>query len=150
MNTQKTSILICIVVAVAAFALGWLLKGTTSDTSASPTPTPTATISVTPWPTWTASPTVTATRAPQISTVRLSAVVSPSSVTVSVGDVVLFVNDGPATYWPVSDTCPTLNADRALQVGERYQLNFTTPGTCTFHNQLDSANTPQTGTITIR
>lgn len=67
---------------------------------------------------------------------------SPTSVSISAGDEVTFVNDGQAAHWPASDVHPThailsgFNAKRGLATGEAYSYVFAVAGTWQCHDHL--------------
>ena len=76
----------------------------------------------------------------------------PSSLTISVGDTVQFVNEGTRNHWPASGVHPTHNickgfdALRELQPGESYEHTFNEAKTCPMHDHL---NLSITGSIVV-
>lgn len=79
---------------------------------------------------------------------------SPSSVTINVGDSVLFRNTGQtAAMWPAANphplhtSVPGFDAKRPLDTGGEYSFTFTKAGTVTYHNHL---NAGQVGTIVVK
>ena len=97
---------------------------------------------------------------------------TPKSITINVGDTIIFENMGDdatttfrgdvATYvpggtgadvWPAADPCPThtsvpgFDAKQRIKVGGTYSFTFTSPQTVSYHNHLNPA---QTGTIIVR
>ena len=97
---------------------------------------------------------------------------TPKSITIKVGDTILFENMGNdatttfkgdvATYvpggtgpdvWPAANphpihtSVPGFDAKRALKVGETYSFTFTKAQTVGYHNHL---NPSQTGTIIVQ
>ena len=78
---------------------------------------------------------------------------SPKTLEVSVGETVIFKNDGTALRWPASAPHPThtglagFDAQRALEPGESWSFKFTTAGTFNYHDHLNSGTT---GTIVVK
>jgi plastocyanin len=145
--STRTIIIIGAIVVVLAFVGGIALQKS-RDSVDNPTPTPSASASPTP------TVTATVTPAPVTHTIRRTeGVLNPASLTIRVGDTVVFVNDGTSGFWPASDPhpthtlCPGFDARRALQKGETYTLAFTQARTCTYHNHL-APN--EQGTINVR
>ena len=87
-----------------------------------------------------------------------SAGVSPSPVTVAVGQSVTFVNNDSAPHEIASDphplhgSCPSIEAGiGTLAAGQsRSTQGFANSGRCTYHDHLDSGNGRFQGTITIQ
>jgi plastocyanin len=83
--------------------------------------------------------------------------VSPKTVTINSGEVVMFVNSDSQSHQIASDPhpshtdCPAVNALDVLAAGQsRSTGNFTTARTCGYHDHRDPTNTALQGTITIR
>ena len=83
--------------------------------------------------------------------------VSPSSVSISVGQSVTFVNNDSRSHEVASDphpahtNCPSINALGILGTGQTKLTNsFSAAGTCGFHDHNDPDNNSLKGTITIR
>ena len=150
--TQRTSIIICTVVAIAAFLLGWALKGSGSPSPTdTPSPTPTDMVSATVTPTLMPLTSPSPARAPKLFTVRLNdAGPSPVTLTIAVGDSVTFLNTSTLPYWPASSNCAGFDARRALQPGERYTLRFTAVHTCTYADQSPGAAGARQGTVVVQ
>ncbi len=140
---NRTQIItIIVLVLLAAFAVGWVLKG---ENGSEATPSPTPTVTATPVPTPTPTP------KPVLHTVHLTvAGPVPDALTINAGDTVFFLNDAPAQYWIVSGTCAGFDSRRGLNQGEGYTLRFTVAETCTYANQLNTYNPAMTGTVTVR
>jgi plastocyanin len=87
-----------------------------------------------------------------------SAGVNPSSVTISVGQSVTFINNDTRAHEIASDphpnhgSCPAMEAGLGtLQPGQtRSTQGFADAGRCTFHDHLDDGNRGFQGTITIQ
>jgi plastocyanin len=154
MTQTKSTILIVVLFAAAAFLGGYLLRGT-ADNDPEATPTTSVSASVTPART-SVSPVATAYK-PQLHTVTYSAVgVSPATLTIRAGDAVRFRNTASVDVWPASDPhpshggCPGFDAQRRLRTGEEYTLTFPDVKTCTYHSHLDPSNSALRGTIIVR
>ena len=92
-----------------------------------------------------------------IITVGANGTVSPSSVSITVGQSVTFVNNDTRGHELASDPhpahtqCPSLNALGVVGTNQPKLTNsFTGAGTCTFHDHNDPNNNGLKGTITIR
>ena len=90
-------------------------------------------------------------------TVGTNGAVSPSSVTISVGQSVTFVNNNSRNHelasdpHPAHNNCPSINALAVLGTGQTKLTNsFGAAGTCGFHDHNDPDNPGLKGTITIR
>jgi plastocyanin len=90
-------------------------------------------------------------------TIGANGAVSPSSVTVSVGQSVTFVNNDSRVHEMASDPhpthtdCPPINAVGVLNAGQSALTNaLTTARSCGFHDHRDDSNQNLRGTITIR
>jgi plastocyanin len=90
-------------------------------------------------------------------TIGANNAVSPSSVTISVGQSVTFVNNDSRVHEMASDPhpahtdCPPINALGVLGPGQSALTNaLTTARTCGFHDHRDDSNPNLRGTITIR
>ena len=77
---------------------------------------------------------------------------SPTTVTISVGTTVNFVNDGQALHWPASavhpthEVLPAFDSKRGIATGDTYSFSFTEAGNWNFHDHLN----PQfTGTVVV-
>jgi plastocyanin len=83
--------------------------------------------------------------------------VSPSSVSITVGQSVTFVNNSGSTREIDSDPhpqhtdCPVINVVGTIGNGQTKLTNaFTTARTCGFHDHISPENNSLKGTITIR
>lgn len=83
--------------------------------------------------------------------------VSPSSVSITVGQSVTFVNNSGSTHEMDSDPhpqhtdCPVINAVGTIGNGQTKLTNaFTTARTCGFHDHTRDTDSSLKGTITIR
>jgi len=90
-------------------------------------------------------------------TVGTNGTVSPSSVSITVGQSVTFVNNDSRSHELASDphpahtNCPSINALAVLGTGQTKLTNsFGAAGTCGFHDHNDETNPNLKGTITIR
>lgn len=87
-----------------------------------------------------------------------SAGVNPSSVTVSAGQSVTFVNNDSRSHEIASDphpqhgTCPGIEAGLGLiSPGQsKSTMGFADPGTCGFHDHQDATNRSMQGSIRIQ
>lgn len=76
----------------------------------------------------------------------------PATVNISVGDTVVFTNNGQALHWPASDPHPThtnyskFDAKKGIATGETYSYTFTEAGTYGMHDHL---NAKVKGTIIV-
>ena len=84
-------------------------------------------------------------------------VVSPSSVSISVGQSVTFINNDNRNHELASDphpahtNCPSINALGVVGTGQTKLTNsFGAAGTCGFHDHNEPDNNGLKGTITIR
>ena len=96
---------------------------------------------------------------PSGATVTITAAgVSPSQVSITVGQSVTFVNNDTRPHEMASDphpthgTCPGIEAGiGTLGVGQtKLTQGFSTAGTCGYHDHLNSGTASLQGTITIR
>ncbi len=68
---------------------------------------------------------------------------SPDTITIKVGDTVVFKNDDVKTFWPASavhpthQVCPGFDALGMVRPGESYSHTFTTAKECPFHDHLN-------------
>jgi plastocyanin len=84
--------------------------------------------------------------------------VSPSSVTVAVGQTVTFVNNDNRSHeiasnpHPQHGSCPSLEAGLGtIGAGQtKVTHNFANTGSCGFHDHLDDSNASLKGTITVQ
>ena len=82
--------------------------------------------------------------------------VSPSQVTVSVGQSVRFVNNDSRAHdiasdpHPVHTACPSLNRGTIATGQTRDSNGFANAGTCTYHDHNDPDNGSLKGRITIQ
>ena len=90
-------------------------------------------------------------------TIGTNGAVSPSSVTISVGQSVSFVNSHNASHDMASDphpahtNCPSINALGLVGAGQTKPTNsFGAAGTCGFHDHNNPDDPALKGTITIR
>ena len=90
-------------------------------------------------------------------TVGSNGTVSPSSVSITVGQSVTFVNNNNRSHELASDphpshtNCPSINALAVLGTGQTKLTNsFGAAGTCGFHDHNDPDNPGLKGSITIR
>lgn len=102
---------------------------------------------------------VTGSPGPSGATITISAagVVNPSTVTISVGQSVTFVNNHNQPHQMSSDPhpahtdCPQINALGTLAGGQTALTNaLTTARTCGFHDHLNDTNANLRGSIIIR
>ena len=96
---------------------------------------------------------------PSGATVTITAAgVSPSQVSITVGQSVTFVNNDTRPHEMASDphpthgTCPGIEAGiGSLAAGQtKLTQGFSTAGTCGFHDHLNSSTASLQGSITIR
>ena len=90
-------------------------------------------------------------------TIGSNGAVSPSSVTIAVGQSVTFVNSDSRSHeiasnpHPSHTDCPAINALGAIGAGQTKLTNaLTSARSCGFHDHLDPGNGNLQGTITIR
>ena len=90
-------------------------------------------------------------------TIGTNGAISPSSVSITVGQSVTFVNSDTRSHEMASDphpahtNCPSINALGILGAGQtRLTNSFAAAGTCGFHDHGDPDNNGLKGTITIR
>jgi hypothetical protein len=90
-------------------------------------------------------------------TIGSNGAVSPSSVSIAVGQSVTFMNSSGSSREIASDphpthtSCPSINALGILGNGQTKLTNsFGGAGTCTFHDHGQPDNNSLKGTITIR
>ena len=90
-------------------------------------------------------------------TVGANGAVSPSTVTINVGQTVTFVNNSSQTrnLWsdphPDHNACPPMNSVNVIAPGQTKQTAaFTTARTCGFHDHDDPDNASLRGSIVIR
>ena len=84
--------------------------------------------------------------------------ITPSSVTISIGQSVTFVNTDTRSHeiasnpHPQHGSCPSIERGLATLTAGQTKLTqgFAGAGTCGFHDHLDSANPNFMGTIIIR
>ena len=83
--------------------------------------------------------------------------VSPSQVTIAVGQSVTFVNNDTRAHTmnsdphPVHNNCPSINSVASISPGQsKSTLGFAGTGSCGFHDHNDSANTSLMGRIVIQ
>lgn len=91
---------------------------------------------------------------PQVFAVKMTANgFSPSTITISKGDYIQFVNEDTAAHWPASDPHPThtglagFDAKAGVQTGKYFRFEFNTVGTFTYHDHLNSS---LKGTIIVK
>lgn len=95
---------------------------------------------------------------PSGATITISASgVNPSSVSITTGQSVTFVNSDSRSHEIASDphpahtNCPSINALGTIGAGQtRLTNSFSTTATCGFHDHGDPDNNSLKGTITIR
>jgi plastocyanin len=90
-------------------------------------------------------------------TIGANNTLSPSQVTISVGQSVTFVNSHSAPHeiasdpHPVHGNCPSINALGTIAAGQtRLTNSFGGTGTCGFHDHIDPDNASLKGTIRIQ
>ena len=137
------SLCVTLAVVMAAVSCG---GGGSTPSSPSPTPTPTP-ATTTPAPAPSTGTTITIT----------SAGVSPSSVTVSAGSRVTFVNNDSSAHDMSSDPhpshtdCPEIDQVGFLTAGQSRQTgNLNTARTCGFHDHNRPTDASLLGTIVIQ
>lgn len=143
---------IALVAAATAAACGGSSSSTPSTPTA-PTPPPTTT---TPPPTTTPPTTTTPTDSATI-TISATGSVSPTTVTITRGGRVTFVNNDSRSHDMASDphpehtTCTELNQVGFLNSGQsRTSGNLNTARTCTYHDHNLPANAGLKGTVVIQ
>lgn len=141
LNTMRKTLILSAGAVAVLLGVGWLViherSSVDNGDQVSPTPSVSAAASWTP--------------RPVVHTVRLTALgPNPKSLTVRLGDAVTFTNETDTPFWPYSDACPAINADRGLLLGEKYTLTFTTRRICPYYNYLDPYRQVSQGTITIQ
>ncbi|MFN7088213.1 MAG: hypothetical protein ACK4NX_00070 [Candidatus Paceibacteria bacterium] len=153
---MKTSYLFIFIIVLALVGVGIYLATKKQEEffepllGASPLPTPTAKVS----PLLENLPT----QSPSPSSVTILMVpngFSPSSITISKGTTVIFVNQDTRRRWPASavhpthEVCPGFDAIGGVAPGESYSytFNFDPPKSCPFHDHLIPS---LTGKITIQ
>lgn len=108
-----------------------------------------------PWPTSkpaTTSPTIGPTKKVTIIDIKNGAFV-PKTVTVEVGDTLIFENRDSTPHWiassphPIHTDLPGLNSQKGLTQGERYTFIVPKAGTFGYHDHL---NPSTTGTIIVK
>lgn len=90
-------------------------------------------------------------------TIGSNGAISPTQVTIAVGQSVTFVNNDSRAHQiasnphPVHTDCPSINAIGTLTTGQTRLTNaFTGAGTCGFHDHNEPDNGALKGTITVR
>jgi plastocyanin len=90
-------------------------------------------------------------------TIGANGAVSPTQVTIAVGQSVTFVNSHSAPHEMASDPhpahtdCPSINRVGTLAAGQTQLTNaFTAARTCTFHDHREDTNANLKGTIRIQ
>ena len=90
-------------------------------------------------------------------TIGSNGTVSPSTMTINVGQSVTFINNDSRNHEIASDphpthtNCPSINALQVVGIGQIKLTNsFSAAGTCGFHDHNDPDNPGLKGTITIR
>lgn len=85
-----------------------------------------------------------------------SAGFDPSTLTISVGDIITFINKDTAPHWPASTVHPThceykgcgvFDAKKGLAQGEPYSIVFDLAGNWKYHDHLNSG---VTGVIVVQ
>ncbi len=136
-------------VALGVFAMMTGCGGGRSDTTLSPSPSGSVTvISGTTGSTGPSGATVTMT----------SAGVNPSTVTISVGQSVTFVNNDTRSHeiasdpHPIHGSCPSIERGLGTIGANQTKLTqgFAGAGTCTYHDHLDDTNQNFHGSIRIQ
>lgn len=91
---------------------------------------------------------------PQVFAVHItSAGFSPSTITISKGDYVQFINDDTASHWVASDPHPThtdypgFDAKGAITTGKYFRFQFEKIGTWGYH---DHFNPSTKGTVVVK
>lgn len=78
---------------------------------------------------------------------------NPSTILISKGGVVSFVNKSSSAFWPASNNHPShllypeFDSKRSIPSGESYDFTFEKVGSWGFHDHLKSS---MTGTITVQ
>ena len=68
---------------------------------------------------------------------------TPSTLTIKVGDIIVFKNQSKASFWPASNPHPThtdyseLDPKQPISAGKTFQFKFTKVGTWGFHDHLN-------------
>ena len=99
------------------------------------------------WPRYVYSPRATATftaatTKPEVQVSISQQGFSPKSVQVKLGDMVTWINNGTSEHEIAADPFPTKTSlpgldSGQMSIGQSYQFKFTTPGTYTYHDQLN-------------
>lgn len=142
---NRNTIIIGVIIFLAIGGIVWIALNDSDSSGTSATPTVTAS----------PAPTVSATVKPSPKTAYVHLTtrgVSPSSLTVSAGDVLVFVNDTDSSFWPISNTsaCIGLDARRGLLRGERYTVALSQAMQCSYYDYQAPYDQSRMGTITIR
>lgn len=143
---MNVKVLIGIVVVILVLVGGYFLlsprpSGEVSAPAATPTPSPTPTPQPAPSPT--PSPTPPAAGEPAVEMTAQG--FSPSTLTVSSGTTVRFVNRDSVAHWPASgvhpthQVCPGFDALRPVEPGASYSFTFSVAKTCPMHDHLNPA-----------
>jgi len=145
-----------LVVALGAFLLGRWSSSDLTETEESASPTAVASFSLTPLPLYSRLPLPTASTKETTHTYQIDLVaggVTPSALTVSPNDVVIFTNRVETQFWPsasVDGSCPWLDARRGLRMGESYSFRVPASGRCTYRDVLYPSDTSRQGSVNIQ
>lgn len=144
-GTMKNALLVAVLVVIVAIA-GYYIFG---RPAVAPVPAPTP--ALTPPPAFTPAPGPTPTQVPaptptpqgRTFTISMTAEgFSPQSLTIKMGDRVVFRNDDTKSRWPASaihpthQVCPGFDALRPMASAESYSHTFTQAKECPFHDHL--------------
>lgn len=90
-------------------------------------------------------------------TISANGAVSPSSVSITIGQSVTFINNDTRPHEMASDphpshtACPSINALQSLAAGQTKLTNsFPAAGSCGFHDHNNPDTAALKGTITVR
>lgn len=78
---------------------------------------------------------------------------APDTVTVKVGDIVIFDNNSSRNFWPASNNHPThsiyseFDAKKSILPGGSYSFTFTKAGTWGYHDHIKVG---KTGTVIVK
>ena len=145
-----------LVVALGAFLLGRWSSSDLTKTEESVSPTAVASFSLTPLPFYSRLPLPTASTRELSRTYQVDLVVggvTPSTLTVSPNDVVIFTNRIETQFWPsasVDGSCQWLDARRGLRMGESYSFRAPASGRCTYRDVLYPSDTSRQGSVNIQ
>lgn len=134
-------LLIVLLVLVIAFLVVFVFGNREEEDAGffSPEPTPTPELTISPTPEEGTSQDI-----PQTYIVKLTDdAFMPSSLTIKVGDTILFINDGTKNHWPASGVhpvhaiCSGFDSKKPVAPGDSYSYTFNEAKTCPMHDHLN-------------